>query len=94
MPTFKHHARFLGALALGVATAHAQDSKKGFAFIGDTHAPDNKLLSTSNGPIKWYYVSFACLLACGIQLTKRKLRTGVPIQMATSYPPALWSSSP
>ncbi|KAF3037003.1 hypothetical protein E8E11_006037 [Didymella keratinophila] len=56
MPTSKHHTRFLGALALGlVATAQAQDSKKGFAFIGDTHASDNKLLSSSSSPISWYY---------------------------------------
>ncbi|KAL5116085.1 hypothetical protein ACEQ8H_005981 [Pleosporales sp. CAS-2024a] len=36
------------------ATALAQDSKKGFSYIGDTHTTDNSLLST-NSPLKWYY---------------------------------------
>ncbi|KAJ4339878.1 hypothetical protein N0V87_002816 [Didymella glomerata] len=56
MSTFKHHTPFLGVLALSLlATTRAQDSKKGFAFIGDTHAPDKKLLSSSKSPISWYY---------------------------------------
>ncbi|KAH7389946.1 glycosyl hydrolase catalytic core-domain-containing protein [Pyrenochaeta sp. MPI-SDFR-AT-0127] len=42
-------------LALLASTVVAQDSKRGFAFIGDTHVPDNRLLSSSNSPLKWYY---------------------------------------
>lgn len=33
----------------------AQESKRGFAFIGDTHVPDNRLLSSTESPLKWYY---------------------------------------
>ncbi|KAJ4320432.1 hypothetical protein N0V94_003403 [Neodidymelliopsis sp. IMI 364377] len=52
----QHHSQLLGALALGLlATAQAQDNKRGFAFIGDTHAPDNKLLSSDKSPLAWYY---------------------------------------
>jgi hypothetical protein len=45
------------ALALLASTSHAQssNSKRGFAFIGDTHLPDNHLLSASNSPLSWYY---------------------------------------
>jgi hypothetical protein len=46
----------LSILALSLlATSRAEDSKRGFAYIGDTHAPDNKLLSSSNSPLSWYY---------------------------------------
>ncbi|KAF1914768.1 glycosyl hydrolase catalytic core-domain-containing protein [Ampelomyces quisqualis] len=41
-------------LALLTSTAFAQDSKRGFAYTGDTHATDNRLLS-SNSPLEWYY---------------------------------------
>ena len=30
-------------------------SKRGFAFVGDTHVPDNHLLSSANSPLNWYY---------------------------------------
>lgn len=42
-------------LSLFASVATAQESKRGFAFIGDTHVPDNRLLSSSNSPLKWYY---------------------------------------
>jgi len=46
----------LGFLALSlIATSRADDSKRGFAFIGDTHAPDNRLLSSAESPLSWYY---------------------------------------
>lgn len=38
-----------------LATAQAKDSKRGFAYIGDSHAPDNKLLSSDSSPLAWYY---------------------------------------
>ncbi|KAF1348347.1 hypothetical protein EJ07DRAFT_141737 [Lizonia empirigonia] len=56
MPSFPHRSRILGALALSlIASAQAEDSKRGFAFIGDSHAPDNKLLSSDSSPLVWYY---------------------------------------
>ncbi|KAJ4346252.1 hypothetical protein N0V95_005568 [Ascochyta clinopodiicola] len=56
MSAFQHRPRILGALVLGLlATTQAQDSKRGFAFIGDSHAPDNKLLSSDSSPLAWYY---------------------------------------
>lgn len=56
MSTFQSRPRLLGALALSLlATTQAQDSKRGFAFIGDSHAPDNRLLSSGNSPLVWYY---------------------------------------
>lgn len=56
MSAFQHYPRILGALLLSsLATTQAQDSKRGFAFIGDSHAPDNKLLTSSNSPLAWYY---------------------------------------
>ncbi|KAF9695407.1 hypothetical protein EKO04_006576 [Ascochyta lentis] len=56
MSTLQRHPRILGALALSLlATTQAQDSKRGFAFIGDSHAPDNKLLSSDSSPLAWYY---------------------------------------
>ncbi|KAH7066860.1 glycosyl hydrolase catalytic core-domain-containing protein [Paraphoma chrysanthemicola] len=39
---------------LFVQAGLAQDSKRGFAYIGDTHVSDNRLLS-SNSPLAWYY---------------------------------------
>ncbi|KAH9870220.1 hypothetical protein J1614_007143 [Plenodomus biglobosus] len=47
-------ARCITLIALVTSTTLAQDSKRGFAFIGDTHASDNQLL-TSNSPLTWYY---------------------------------------
>jgi len=41
--------------ALFASTALAQKSKRGFAFIGDTHVSDNRLLTSSTGPLAWYY---------------------------------------
>ncbi|KAF1829480.1 hypothetical protein BDW02DRAFT_602513 [Decorospora gaudefroyi] len=41
--------------ALFATTALAQDSKRGFAYVGDTHDSDNKLLTSSSSPLKWYY---------------------------------------
>lgn len=46
--------RILGALSL-LATSCAQEGKRGFAFIGDTHSADNKLLSSDKSPLSWYY---------------------------------------
>jgi len=40
---------------LFAAAAYAQDSKRGFAFIGDSHVPDNRLLTSDNSPLAWYY---------------------------------------
>ncbi|KAI8932768.1 hypothetical protein NX059_010258 [Plenodomus lindquistii] len=53
----RHHRqtnRYTSILALIASTAFAQESKRGFAYIGDTHASDNRLLS-SNSPLTWYY---------------------------------------
>lgn len=56
MPSFQHRSRILAALALSLlASAQAEESKRGFAFIGDSHAPDNKLLSSDSSPLVWYY---------------------------------------
>lgn len=56
MSAFQHRPWLFGALALSfLATTHAQDNKRGFAFIGDSHAPDNKLLSSDSSPLAWYY---------------------------------------
>jgi hypothetical protein len=41
-------------LSLLINSALAADSKKGFAYIGDTHPADNRLLSASS-PLSWYY---------------------------------------
>ena len=38
---------------LGLSTA--QSSKRGFAYVGNTHGPDNQLLTSDNSPIEWYY---------------------------------------
>lgn len=42
-------------LALLSTSTSAQKSKRGFAYIGDTHVSDNKLLSSSSSPLSWYY---------------------------------------
>lgn len=44
----------LALLTLLVNSAFAGDSKRGFAYIGDTHTADNRLLSF-NSPLAWYY---------------------------------------
>ncbi|KAF2034043.1 hypothetical protein EK21DRAFT_97822 [Setomelanomma holmii] len=53
-----HYQRRLAHIAttllLLADNAYAQSSKRGFAYIGDTHASDNRLLSSSS-PLKWYY---------------------------------------
>ncbi|KAJ4288621.1 hypothetical protein N0V90_011858 [Kalmusia sp. IMI 367209] len=45
--------------ALAISTffslTSAQSSKRGFAYIGDTHENDNQLLTSSRTPLKWYY---------------------------------------
>ncbi|KAH8728136.1 glycosyl hydrolase catalytic core-domain-containing protein [Phaeosphaeriaceae sp. PMI808] len=62
MASTKHQSRHLRRiprtaiyLVLFSTITYAQDSKRGFAFIGDTHKSDNSLLSSSNTPLKWYY---------------------------------------
>lgn len=50
----EHRAHYIALFTLIASRALAQDSKRGFAFIGDTHASDNRLLS-SNSPLTWYY---------------------------------------
>lgn len=47
--------RLLSALTLLATTCAQKSSKRGFAFIGDTHTSDNKLLSSDNSPLSWYY---------------------------------------
>jgi hypothetical protein len=49
--------RYRAALyvALLATKTYAADSKRGFAYIGDTHTPDNTLLTSSSSPLKWYY---------------------------------------
>jgi len=52
----RHYPRLVSALVLSLlATSQAQDSKRGFAFIGDTHTSDNRLLSSDSSPLTWYY---------------------------------------
>ncbi|CAO2652634.1 Nn.00g009170.m01.CDS01 [Neocucurbitaria sp. VM-36] len=54
----RHSRRILpwtSIFALISTTAFAQESKRGFAFIGDTHVSDNSLLASTNSPLKWYY---------------------------------------
>jgi hypothetical protein len=50
----RRNTRAATYLAFLFTTTVAQDSKRGFAFIGDTHVRDNRLLS-SNSPLSWYY---------------------------------------
>ncbi|KAG8631645.1 hypothetical protein KVT40_000785 [Elsinoe batatas] len=54
-----HTLQYLPLLTLSLLLAtHAQDappSKRGFAFIGDSHPPDNRLLTSPTSPISWYY---------------------------------------
>lgn len=42
-------------LAVLASTSCAQKSKRGLAYIGDTHVSDNRLLSSSESPLSWYY---------------------------------------
>jgi hypothetical protein len=44
-----------GLLSIFAATVLAQESKRGFAFIGDSHQPDNRLLTSDDSPLSWYY---------------------------------------
>ncbi|KAH7556107.1 glycosyl hydrolase catalytic core-domain-containing protein [Bipolaris maydis] len=43
------------ALSILATTALAQQSKRGFAFIGDTHKSDNQLLTSESSQLSWYY---------------------------------------
>jgi hypothetical protein len=61
MPSTKPQSRYRRRIpyaaisfAFLTSTSLAADSKRGFAYIGDTHTTDNRLLS-SNSPLKWYY---------------------------------------
>lgn len=58
--TFHHQRQYLPLttlllLVLNTSTILAQDSKRGLAYIGDSHAPDIRLLSSSASPLSWYY---------------------------------------
>lgn len=56
MATFQHRPRILVALVLSLlATTQAQDNKKGFAYIGNSDAADDKLLASDRSPLVWYY---------------------------------------
>lgn len=46
---------YTGLFSILAATALAQDSKRGFAFIGDSHQTDNELLTSDSSPLSWYY---------------------------------------
>ncbi|KAL6703966.1 hypothetical protein ACN47E_008904 [Coniothyrium glycines] len=46
---------FITILALLYNVTLAQDSKRGFAYIGDTHVSDNRLLTSNPSPLTWYY---------------------------------------
>jgi hypothetical protein len=44
------------SLALLTSSAHAQNnSKRGFAYVGNSHTPDNSLLQADKSPLTWYY---------------------------------------
>lgn len=53
------HKRALYTLAFGTllarSTAEDSNSKRGFAYIGDTHEADNSLLTSDKSPLSWYY---------------------------------------
>ncbi len=46
---------FLVFVLLASMTTFAQDSKIGFGFVGDLHTGDDRLLTSANSPLKWYY---------------------------------------
>ncbi|RMZ70789.1 Alkali-sensitive linkage 1 [Pyrenophora seminiperda CCB06] len=56
-PTRHRHQRihYMNLLAILATTAFAKDSKRGFSYIGDSHAPDTHLLTSGNSPLAWYY---------------------------------------
>ncbi|KNG44453.1 glycoside hydrolase family 128 protein [Stemphylium lycopersici] len=57
-PSTSHQGRrnlYTGLFSILAATALAQDSKRGFAFIGDSHQSDNELLTSDSSPLSWYY---------------------------------------
>lgn len=45
----------LTPLLYSLALADEAKSKRGLAYIGDSHASDNDLLSSAESPISWYY---------------------------------------
>lgn len=47
--------RLLTPLLYTLALADEAKSKRGLAYIGDSHASDNELLSSAESPITWYY---------------------------------------
>lgn len=57
--TSSQHQRQMSLLtslvSLLAATALAQESKRGFAYIGDSHQTDNQLLTSDSSPLAWYY---------------------------------------
>ena len=57
-PSTRYQGRrnlYAGLFSIFTATAFAQDSKRGFAFIGDSHQTDNELLTSDSSPLSWYY---------------------------------------
>jgi hypothetical protein len=57
-PSTRYQGRrnlYAGLFSIFAATAFAQDSKRGFAFIGDSHQTDNELLTSDSSPLSWYY---------------------------------------
>ncbi|KAE8867247.1 hypothetical protein PTNB73_05341 [Pyrenophora teres f. teres] len=51
----RQRMRYMNLFAMLSTVALSQDSKRGFAYIGDSHTPDNRLLTTGNSPLAWYY---------------------------------------
>ncbi|KAF2641912.1 hypothetical protein P280DRAFT_288099 [Massarina eburnea CBS 473.64] len=47
--------RILSLLLLTTLTTGQHNSKRGLSYVGDAHAPDNSLLTTSSSPISWFY---------------------------------------
>ncbi|CAI6336308.1 unnamed protein product [Periconia digitata] len=45
----------LTLLTLLPPTALSQESKRGIAYVGNTHTSDNALLTSSSSPLTWYY---------------------------------------
>ncbi|KAF2715664.1 glycoside hydrolase family 128 protein [Pleomassaria siparia CBS 279.74] len=50
------HIAILAFLAPSlIRLANAQNQKRGIAYLGDTHKPDNNLLLRDGSPLSWYY---------------------------------------
>jgi hypothetical protein len=47
--------RTLVVLFLSTSASAQHDSKRGLAYVGNVHEPDNALLASSNSPLSWYY---------------------------------------